>query len=615
MKHLCLLLGLLLWCAPAAAQTNDLPALSYNDFNHIPILHDGRIKPLDSFARTSLRILAGKDRLPGISPSAWLAEMLFDPAEAVQRPSFYVTLPEQLGLPLQPGRLYSYAQLAPVMKHKTDLITQLLSQNEKDLDTGARMLLDLHRKSIVYTQLLRSFSGMLPLAVTLPDSLRKEWKISPEKTPRTLNEFTPYLPRIETRVKKIVTAKGDDLSRYSDSEKEIATLGWQLQTLEQAGAQNTLLRIIPPQWGGNEWLSPWALTQEGKGAPDTAGYLALWTAMAASWQHGDNAVWEQSTRAARDTVLSMENISLVPWKLSLEVIYNDLNPVGTAMLCYLMAFIALIMATLRARNIMLRVSFATLLIGALVHAAGIITGITLLGRPPVGTLYESILFVSLICVIGGLIAGRRLQDTSGLLIAALSGSLLLFTARAFTPDDSLQMLVAVLNTNFWLATHVLCITIGYGWCLIAAIMAHLYLFKKATGKTATLDRLQDVIKTTVLCALLFTAVGTILGGIWADQSWGRFWGWDPKENGALLIVLWLIWLLHGRISGQINRLAFMAGTAALSIVVGLSWFGVNLLGTGLHSYGFIEGVAAGLFVFCLVEGTVITSLWYKARHP
>ena len=114
-----------------------------------------------------------------------------------------------------------------------------------------------------------------------------------------------------------------------------------------------------------------------------------------------------------------------------------------------------------------------------------------------------------------------------------------------------------------------------------------------------------------LIALLFTSVGTILGGIWADQSWGRFWGWDPKENGALLIVLWLIWVLHAQISGHVNRLNAVALLAALSMIVAIAWFGVNLLSVGLHSYGFITGVAAGLAAFLALESCIIAGLYWK----
>ena len=109
-------------------------------------------------------------------------------------------------------------------------------------------------------------------------------------------------------------------------------------------------------------------------------------------------------------------------------------------------------------------------------------------------------------------------------------------------------------------------------------------------------------------------MGTVLGGIWADQSWGRFWGWDPKENGALLIVLWLIWVLHGRVSGQLKQLAVLAGLAYLSVIVALSWFGVNLLSVGLHAYGFTDSAAYGLLGFIGLETFVIVLLAFKARQ-
>ena len=113
----------------------------------------------------------------------------------------------------------------------------------------------------------------------------------------------------------------------------------------------------------------------------------------------------------------------------------------------------------------------------------------------------------------------------------------------------------------------------------------------------------------IILSLLFTTIGTILGGIWADQSWGRFWGWDPKENGALLIVLWLAWLLHGRISVHINEIGFVMGSAFVSVIVVLAWFGVNLLNVGLHSYGFASGIATGIVAFTLLELVIIGGLW------
>jgi ABC-type transport system involved in cytochrome c biogenesis permease subunit len=185
--------------------------------------------------------------------------------------------------------------------------------------------------------------------------------------------------------------------------------------------------------------------------------------------------------------------------------------------------------------------------------------------------------------------------------------LLLIAPVALPGGDSLEVLVAVLNTNFWLATHVLCITAGYGASIVCACLAHVALAVRDDPDR----RLAPLVYRTSLIALLLMAVGTVLGGIWADQSWGRFWGWDPKENGALLICLWLVWAQHGRISGHLDQTGFWIVLAALNVIVALSWFGVNLLSVGLHSYGFTSGMAGGLAAFCALEFMVIATLWVR----
>jgi len=190
-------------------------------------------------------------------------------------------------------------------------------------------------------------------------------------------------------------------------------------------------------------------------------------------------------------------------------------------------------------------------------------------------------------------------------------------------QDDFKVLDAVLNTNFWLATHVLFVTIGYGWCFLTAAAAHWFLLQACLfrDKSATILRYGSpeirLITMNALIAFFFVTVGTILGGIWADQSWGRFWGWDPKENGALLIVLWIAWLLHGKISRDIKPLFYVAFMAFLSVIVAVAWFGVNLLSIGLHSYGFTSETAISLGSFAAAEiiiiGAMAIYLQYRDR--
>ena len=162
------------------------------------------------------------------------------------------------------------------------------------------------------------------------------------------------------------------------------------------------------------------------------------------------------------------------------------------------------------------------------------------GRPPVTNLYSSAIFVGWGAVIrAGL--ERIYRDGIGNVTAACIGFLSLVVAHNLSLDgDTMEMLRAVLDTNFWLATHVVVITLGYASTFVGGFLAVVYIlrgvFTRSLG-SATRQALVRMVYGIVCFATLFSFVGTILGGIWADQSWGRFWGWDPKENGALLIVL------------------------------------------------------------------------------
>src|SRR5208282_4471039 len=196
---------------------------------------------------------------------------------------------------------------------------------------------------------------------------------------------------------------------------------------------------------------------------------------------------------------------------------------------------------------------------------------------------------------------RIYKGAIGLVVAGFIGFITLIIAHHLAlSGDTMEMLQAVLDTNLWLATHVVVVTSGYASMFVAGILAIIYILRGFFTRTLTPEiakTLSRMVYGIICFATLFSFVGTILGGIWADQSWGRFWGWDPKENGALLIVLWNALILHARWGGFIRERGLAVMCVFGNIVFSLSWFGVNMLGVGLHSYGFMDKAFGALMTF------------------
>tara|TARA_B100000676_G_scaffold307959_1_gene367609 strand:- start:18 stop:1418 length:1401 start_codon:yes stop_codon:yes gene_type:complete len=302
-----------------------------------------------------------------------------------------------------------------------------------------------------------------------------------------------------------------------------------------------------------------------------------------------------------------------------EVNYNQSNLFFWSLIFYILTLISLLTLAifrLYSNNLKL-IPIILFIIGFLYHLSGIIIRITILERPPVSTLYESIIFVGLITVLFSIILEIIKKDHLSLFIGSVSGIILHYISFGYAADgDTLGVLVAVLNSNFWLATHVTTITTGYGATVICSLIGHLYLIKAVfnPNNKAQLKTIYNNMLAMTFIALFFTMFGTILGGIWGDQSWGRFWGWDPKENGALLIVMWLLMMIHLKISGMAKAEGYALGLVLANITVALAWFGVNLLSVGLHSYGFTEGVAFNLFAFILFEALIGFSLYGMIKY-
>src|SRR5882724_8969720 len=201
------------------------------------------------------------------------------------------------------------------------------------------------------------------------------------------------------------------------------------------------------------------------------------------------------------------------------------------------------------------------------------------------------------------------RDGIGSVVAATAGFITLVIAHNLAlGGDTMEMLRAVLDTNFWLATHVTIVTLGYASTFVAGFLAIIYIIRGVFTPTLdanTAKALSRMVYGIVCFATLFSFVGTILGGIWADQSWGRFWGWDPKENGALLIVLWNALILHARWGGLVRERGLVNLAVFGNIVTSFSWFGVNMLSIGLHSYGFMDAARGWLTAFVASQLVII----------
>jgi ABC-type transport system involved in cytochrome c biogenesis permease subunit len=366
------------------------------------------------------------------------------------------------------------------------------------------------------------------------------------------------------------------------------------------------LKIIPPASENSEdaWISPWEVESEHALTHNQRNLLFNFLEYLNKRLADDKMGMDVALSNYYSELNNNYSTSVDSHRLKLETWYNQANMFYTSVAFYILAFLLLGISWISLPTIFKKIAYFSLIIGFLFHGGGLCLRMYIMQRPPVSTLYESIIFVSFITIICAVILEYIRKDGLGIFIGAVSGSIFHYIGFKYAVDgDTMGMLVAVLNSNFWLATHVTTITIGYGTSLMAGFMGHIYLVMAILSPERT-NRLNEIYNNTfgiTLMALFFALFGTILGGIWADQSWGRFWGWDPKENGAMLICMWHLMMIHMRLSGMVKAPGFALGMVLNNIIVALAWFGVNLLNVGLHSYGFATGIAINLGLFILFE--------------
>lgn len=282
-------------------------------------------------------------------------------------------------------------------------------------------------------------------------------------------------------------------------------------------------------------------------------------------------------------------------KMKTEVYYNKVHPFRLAYLAYLIAAMVLLFVWITDKNQWLKTGWFFAILGLLIHTAGFLTRVYLTGRAPVANMYETVIWVSWGGVLFSMILEKIYRFRLILMIGTMVAMFSLIVAD-FAPavlDPSLHPLEPVLRSSYWLTIHVMTITISYAAFFLAFGLGDLGLFYYLRGEEKHHEQIKAVVLSiyrSMQIGVMFLAPGIILGGIWADYSWGRFWGWDPKETWALIALLGYLAVLHARLAGMIKNFGMIASAVVTFSLVIMAWYGVNfVLGAGLHSYGFGAG--------------------------
>jgi len=585
----------LVWVLSSFRSPSNRTEFDVTGFGRLPVLINGRVKPMDSVARSHLLMFQGRQTVKspeGVSlqPTEWLLEVMLRPEKADQFQIFEINHPELLAvLKLKPEdgagkKRFSPEQLRPGLEELTRQ-ARLASQEEGNSRTPfQKAVLQLHSNLIQYQSLRFS---LVP-----PDTA----------------DFLAELRSFDVVVKPGVEAARAKQAGKDYDEKAFKAVS-DLVNKYVFFAENSSLRPIPPAAGAkpDEWRSLGAALQDGfenaEVPPDVLAYAGLGFA------------WKEQRASDFNEVLRLytERVSKAyPEHMKrsrIECLFNTAQPFYLSMELYVMVFLAAVFSWLLWPETLSRTAFWLLTLAFALTTFGIFSRMWLESRPPVTNLYSSALFVGWVAVALCLFVERLFKNGAGSMAAGFCGFCTLLIAHHLSlSGDTMEMMRAVLDSNFWLATHVVTISIGYGATYLAGILAVIYILMGVL--TTKLNReqasiLERVVYGIVCFAALFSLVGTILGGIWADQSWGRFWGWDPKENGALIIVIWNAIILHARWGGVAGPRGIMALAVFGNIVTSWSWFGTNMLGVGLHSYGFNDKGLLWLLAFVASQLLII----------
>ncbi len=383
----------------------------------------------------------------------------------------------------------------------------------------------------------------------------------------------------------------------------------------------------------------------------------------AAYSRGTASTFNEEVQKYADSLDASPPAPLNPTKVRFEAFFNHFEPFYYGTVLYVGAFVLACLGFLvwpiGWGALFQRAAFSLVIVALALHTVALVGRVYIAGYPPVFTLYSAAIFIGWAAVLLGLGLEVVFRIGIGNLIAGVAGfaALMISHYLASSPatsgapsGDTFVMLEPVLDTKFWLSTHVICVTLGYATTFVAGLLGITYVLlgiftpllgesgsslaagasagsfgsgigsQLPRGRNTSIGKLlADMIYGVVCFSILFSFFGTVLGGLWADDSWGRFWGWDTKENGALIIVIWNALVLHARWDGMVKDRGMAVLAIGGNIAVSWSMFGVNQLQAGLHSYGFTEGVWPALIAFWISQlvligvGVVPKRFWRSNR--
>ncbi len=603
---------------PSAAALTQIPEFTEATLEAaslIPVQDGGRVKPLATYADFTLLGILHKRTLKlsdgrKIKPTEWFLRTVLFPERAADDPVFRIedsAVLDEIGLgdiKKKKRDIYSYNELLPGRRRMVEKYGQYMKTESRKQTRDQKMLISLAHKMFTF------------------EDVRRTFVFAERGVPARTDE---QIKQLDDRTHVPLSVALRKLHALVVSGEQPEWAGGVAQMSDMLGRQSGPLRIMAPLKSKEGYRADFLAVGDIVGSvfandPSAVANIAFLAKMEAVYAaRGDAGKLEGAVESLQTDARARAESSEVYGKIGLEVYYNKLDIFTKALVVFLLSFLVLAASWYWPNKWILRSLWAMLILGAAMVTYGIVLRCILRGRPPVSTLYETILFITASVVITSLVIEWINKRRVGLASAVFLGALGLFIAGKFEGidrRDTMPQLGAVLDTNFWLATHVTCITFGYAAGLLAAGIAHIYVLGKAfrfkKDDPEFYRALGRMVYGTLAFSLIFSVVGTILGGVWANDSWGRFWGWDPKENGALMIVLSQIAMIHARQGGYLKNFGFSMATIAGGMIIAFSWWGVNLLGIGLHAYGFTAGLQEALNTFYGFELAVLGiagSIW------